>query len=457
MTQHNQYTLSFYGGVGSVTGANFMMQGDDATFLVDCGMYQGAQFDEDENREPFPYDPAAVDVLLVTHAHADHIGRIPKLVREGFRGTIYSTPVTKEIATVMFADSLSIVTEEAHERGVEPPYGQEDIDRALSLWETVPYHTECTMTGDFSVVFRDAGHILGSAIIEVTKNDRTIAFTGDVGNAPAPLLRAPEPSERARYMVMESVYGDRDHEGVEDRRAQVAEAVRNAAQRGGALLIPAFSLERTQDLLYAIRQLIDDGEVPALPVFLDSPLAIEITRIYRQHADNYNETVQEEIASGERVFDFENLTFTESVDESKAIWDQPNPKIIIAGSGMSNAGRIVHHEKKFLPDPNSTLMIVGYQAAGSRGRLLQDGANEVQIHDDDIPVRAEVVTIHGYSAHADREGLLDIVEAGADSLERIFVTMGEPRSSMHLAQRIREYFGIEASVPEYGDHVTLSF
>jgi metallo-beta-lactamase family protein len=292
-------------------------------------------------------------------------------------------------------------------------------------------------------------------MIEFEHEGKKIVFTGDLGNSPAPLLRDTEEIKGADYMVIESVYGDRNHESVEERTQKLKEAIENTINKGGALLVPAFSIERTQVLLYEINNLVEDGKIPSVPVFLDSPLAIKVTKVYQNRIQNFNKGVKEEIAGGDDIFKFPLLEFTEHHKESMDIANTPNPKIIIAGSGMSNGGRIVHHEKRHLPDPNSTLLIVGYQAAGSLGRRLLDGAKEVEIMDKKVQVRAQVVNLTGYSAHKDSDGLLEFVDGSAETLKKVFVVMGEQKSSLFLVQRLRDYVGVNAIAPKLGESFEL--
>jgi len=454
------FSLSFHGGAGTVTGANFLLDGAGKRILVDCGMTQGCKFCEDVNREPFPYDPASIDALFVTHAHIDHIGRIPLLVRRGFKGIIYSTEATRELAKVMLEDSRGVLQKEARKDGLETLYEQVDVDDALKLWEIVPYRTKTNVLDTFEAYFKDAGHILGSAIIEITpisKNEKgnTIAFTGDLGNSPSPLLRDTEEITDAKYVVMESVYGDRIHEDVDERKEKLQRVIEETITRGGVLMIPAFSIERTQILLHEIDSLIDEKAIPKVPVFLDSPLAIKVTEIYRRKIKLFNEGIQDEIKKGEEIFDFESLRLTRTTEESKGINNTPAPKIIIAGAGMSHGGRIQHHEKRYLHNNKNTLLLVGYQAAGSMGRILQDGAKEVKIHGDNVPVRAEVVTLSGYSAHKDRDGLISFASSFSENTEKVFVTMGEPKASLFLVQRLRDYLGLKAVAPKQGETVKI--
>lgn len=452
-------TLGFYGGVGSVTGANFMLDTGKVAILVDCGLVQGSDFAQEVNAEPFAYNPADVDVLLVTHAHADHIGRIPKLVRDGFRGVIYSTEPTLDLARIMFDDALHIMEFEA-ERDERPPlYGQHDIDVALSLWQSKGYHSPIDLGDDVTANFINAGHILGSAMVELTRDGKKIVFTGDVGNVPQPLMARPEVPKEYDYLVMESVYGDRVHEEVEERTALLKHHIEETIKNHGTLIIPAFSLERTQGILYEINNMIESGEVDSIKTYLDSPLAIRVTDVYQHATDYLKESVQEQIKGGDDIFSFEGLSFTETVKESNAISQYGGPKIIIAGSGMSHGGRIRNHEKQFLGDPNTTLLLVGYQGVGSLGRLLQDGANQVWIDNQQVKVKAKVAAIRGFSGHADRNQLIDLVYGGASEHKprQVFVTMGEERASLFLTQRLRDYLGLNAMAPGENQEVEIDF
>lgn len=458
--------LSFFGGVGSVTGANFLLEVENTKVLVDCGLVQGEKFADTENSEPFQYNTASVNFLLVTHAHIDHIGRIPKLVREGFKGKIFSTVETKELAEIMLPDAFFVMRSECKD-SADMLYEEKDIFAALARWETVPYHALFRI-GEFEAIFKDAGHILGSAMIEISRNSelnrnenteqtqkRTIVFTGDLGNSPSPLLRETEALTDATYLVMESVYGDRNHEDKEERRKQLARVINESVKRGGVLLIPCFSLEKTQVLLYEMDELIEQKQIPSVPVFLDSPLAIKVTEVYRRRTENLNEDVKKEIAGGDDIFEFPTLQLTGRPRDSDAIDRAPQPKIIIAGSGMSTGGRIIGHERRYLSEPRNSILFIGYQAAGSLGRMIQEGVRKITIGDEEIAVRAKVETITGYSSHKDRDRLVDFAAQSAATLERIFVVMGELKASLFLSQRIRDYIGVNAHVPEMEESVEI--
>lgn len=452
-------TLGFYGGVGSVTGSNFMLDTGKVAVLVDCGLEQGDKFAADINAKPFVYEPSKVDVLFVTHAHADHIGRIPKLVKDGFRGKIFSTTPTKDLAQIMFDDALHIMEYEAKRDDRKPLYSQNDIDLAISLWKTVGYNETIKLEDDLSAVLTDAGHILGSAMVQMTRHDKKVVFTGDIGNVPQPLLGRPEIPENYDYMVMESVYGDRVHEEVEERTAILQHHIEETIRKKGTLIIPAFSLERTQGILFEINNMVESGAIPPIKTYLDSPLAIRVTDVYRNSTEYLKPEVQEQIKAGDDIFSFEGLSFTETMKESSQIAKFGGPKIIIAGSGMSHGGRIRQHEKQFLGDRDTTLLLVGYQTVGSVGRLLQDGAKQIFIDKKSVKVKARVETIRGFSGHADRNQLIDLVYGGTQDYQpkQVFVAMGEEKSSLFLTQRLRDYLGVNAIAPEANAEVEIDF
>jgi metallo-beta-lactamase family protein len=452
-------TIGFYGGVGSVTGANFMLDTGKLAVLVDCGLVQGDRFAMEINAQPFPYDPAQVDVLFVTHAHADHIGRIPKLVRDGFQGIIYSTPPTRDLARIMFDDALHIMEYEAERDGRPVLYDKQDIDQTFSLWQTCDYREQINLADDVTASFINAGHILGSAMVILERAGKRLVFTGDIGNVPQPLLAPPEVPKGFDYMIMESVYGNRVHEEVEERNTILKYYIQETIRKRGTLIIPAFSLERTQGILFEINNMVESGEIESIKTYLDSPLAIRVTDVYRRSIEYLKPEVQEQIASGDDIFEFDGLSFTETVKESSMIARHDGPKIIIAGSGMSHGGRIRQHERQFLSDKDTTLLLVGYQTVGSIGRLLQDGAKRVRIDSMDVKVEAQVVTIRGYSGHADRDQLVDFVYNASQEHQpkQVFVTMGEERASLFLTQRLRDYLGVKAVAPEENAEVEIEF
>jgi metallo-beta-lactamase family protein len=446
------FRLTFAGGAGTVTGSNFLVECEGARLLVDCGIEQGGDFCQECMYAPFPYDVPSLDALVITHAHLDHIGRAPKLMQEGFTGRVYCTEATRDLMAIMLEDSATILANEARARGIPPLYRPSDVEALMARVETVAYHEERRIAPGVSIYLRPTGHILGSASVRITdaEDGTTLALTGDIGNTPNPYLPDWEPVPDADALVMESVYGDRLHPHLADRTGQLRDTLKRAIARGGAILMPSFSLERTQLMLYEISNLMEAGEIPELPVFLDSPLAIKATEVYERHAADFNPEAQEEAKRERSIFRFPFLTMTESREESMKIAEAPNPKLIIAGAGMSHGGRIGRWEQKYLPDPSTTLLIVGYQAPGSPGRMLQDGAPKVRIDGRDVKLRAKVETLSAWSAHADRDGLMKFAEGALPRAKAIFVALGEPSSQRFLAQRIHGYLGGKAIVPGEG-------
>lgn len=461
MSTKQEIKVTFYGGVGWVTGANFLLEnvvpeGQKSTkILIDCGMFQGGEDAGAMNREPFHYEPSEIDYLIITHSHADHIGRVPKLVRDGFRGKIFSSEASYDLAEVMLADSLKIVGYEAKKKDIEPLYEKQDVEQALKLWRHIPLHSPLNIPGGFSMTLHEAGHILGSTMAKFYYGNRNIVFTGDIGNSPDPLLKDTEEISDADYMIIESVYGDRNHEDREQRVAKLKNAVMETIAKKGILMIPSFALERTQNLLYILNDLVETGELPHIPVFLDSPLAINITNVFRKHAHLLNADVQATLKEDDDVFSFPGLKETYTIDDSKAIMRIPNPKMIISSAGMSHAGRIIHHEKQYLGDAKNMLLFVGYQAVGTLGRIIQDGAKKVKLLGKEIDIKATIQTISGYSAHKDSDHLVDFVSKSADRLQKVFVCMGETKSSLFLVQRIRDYLGVKAVAPDLDEEVIL--
>lgn len=449
--------LTFHGGAESVTGSNFLVEGARGKLLVDCGIEQGKDFCQEAMYAPFPYDVPSLDALIITHAHLDHVGRAPKLMREGFKGTAYMTAPTRDLMELILRDSARILAMEAQKKGLPLLYEERDVDALLARVKTVGYREEWEAAPGLSCLLRNTGHILGSASVRIRDEEGvTLAITGDIGNAPSPYLPDPEAVPDADVLVMESVYGDRvNAQG--DRVGELKKALLRAISRGGAILIPAFSLERTQLMLYELSNFMAAGDLPRIPVFLDSPLAIKVTDVYRKWGSEYfKPEAEDELAREHDLFRFPFLSETPSREESDSIAKAPDPKIIIAGAGMSHGGRIGRWEERYLPLPSTTLMIVGYQAPGSPGRLLRDGARSVRVNGNKVPVRAHVEAFTGWSAHADRDGLMAFAEKALPRAKTIFAALGEPSSSRFLAQRIHGFLGVKAIVPTEGQRFRVT-
>lgn len=453
------FKITFAGGAQMPTGSNFLVEFGGKRILIDCGLVQGEKYALPINLEPFIYDPKSIDILFVTHSHLDHVGRIPCLVRDGFRGDIISTEPTREMAELIMLDSMGVLRKESIKYGTPTIYEEKDVFESMHLWgTTLPYEKPFvikTDEGEATVTFHDAGHILGSAIVEIAYKGKKLAFTGDLGNSPSPLMKDTTLLKDIDYLVMESVYGDRNHKDKDKRIEIFKEAVVTTIAKGGTVLIPAFSIERTQEMLLAFNELVESKQIPEIPVYLNSPLGINITKIYKKYDSWFNENIETIIKSGDDIFAFKGLIQTPSPEESKAINSDNRPKVIIAGSGMSNGGRILHHEARYLPDPNSTIIIVGYQAVNTVGRKIVDEEREIYINGNPIPLRARVVNIHGFSAHKDSDHLVEFVASTASTLKKVIIVLGEPKSTYFLGQRIHEEYDVPVTVPERGDILEL--
>ncbi|MCC6934674.1 MAG: MBL fold metallo-hydrolase [Candidatus Yanofskybacteria bacterium] len=453
--------LTFYGGATHVTGANYLLEAGGLRILVDCGMIQGSRYSDEMNAEPLGYDAASVDYLFVTHSHVDHIGRIPKLYREGFRGVIYASEPTAAITAVALPDTLDKIVSEAKACDCAPLYDRNDMEGALALMRGVPYRQRLRLSHAVTVEGHDSGHVLGSTAWEFTIEDqgvrRRIVFPGDIGNPPSTLLQDIDYVRGVDYMLVESAYGSRIHEARSERRQMLLDVIRETYDRKGVLMIPSFAVERTQELMLELDTLFEAGDLPKMPVFVDSPLAIDITKVYGRFSSYFNAEAREILKDNRGIFQFPWLTFTPSVPESKHINDVPAPKIVVAGSGMSQGGRILHHESRYLPDNRNTILFIGYQVEGSLGRRIRDGAKDVTIFGNHIPVRCHMRTIGAYSAHADQNGLIEYIRQAnqGDSLKKCFVVQGEEDAAQTLADRARQELKVDAVVPRLGESFEL--
>jgi metallo-beta-lactamase family protein len=447
--------LSFFGGAGSVTGANYLLEVEGIKLLIDCGLFQGDRDLRLKNHRPWAYDPKEIHALLLTHAHADHNGRVPKLVKDGFRGPIISTPPTLDLSELSWRDATRLLAQDAAELGEEPPFSEDDVSQAIKQFDEHKYHQQFEVAPGIKVTIQNAAHILGSCMFVIEVEGKRIVFSGDVGNPPNPLLPAPEAIASADYLIIETAYGDRTHETHDTARAQMQQIAIETINKHGVLMIPSFAIERTQEILYDFNEMVEANNIPRVPIYLDSPLAIRATEIYKQYTDYFNDAAQQDIQSGDKIFDFPGLEVTMKSPESKRINDVPAPKIIIAGSGNSMGGRILHHEKRYLQDKNSTLLIVGYQAEGGLGRQIVDGAKEVEINGDLIPVRCRVEQISGYSGHADSNALYRLIENITKPVQKIFMVQGDQDSAETFAKRVQDGLGIDSVVPNDGESFDL--
>ncbi len=438
--------LTFYGGVKEVTGANYLLESGGTKILIDCGLHQGGHFSSEHNWDPFPYDPKGISAVFITHSHIDHTGRLPKLMKDGFRGKVYSTPPTRDFANLLLLDSEHVLLESAEHFKKPALYGVREIEELMARWEGVPYHQEIRI-GPFKITFYNAGHILGSAIVLVEAEGKKIVFSGDLGNTPAPIIGPTETlSDNMDYCVIESAYGNRLHQP--SPAGMLENIIEETAKAGGVLMIPAFAMERTQKLLFEINELAENGRIPKIPIYLDSPLAIKVTEVYKKYKDYFNEATMNLLKGGDLLFDFPGLHKALATEESKAINEVPPPKVIIAGSGMSQGGRILHHEKRYLPDSKNTILFIGYQAKNSLGRKILDGEKSVKIHGEEIPVRCRVVSIEEYSAHADQKQLLDWLRPMRTNLKKVFAVQGEEEESSALVKKIINDLAVHAEIPE---------
>lgn len=473
--------VTFCGATKTVTGSNFLVEGAGKKFLVDCGLYQGGAKDEIKNEEPFPYNINEIDFMLLTHAHIDHSGRIPKLYKEGYRNPIYATNATCDLCAIMLPDSGHIQETETEwknrkriRRGEEelvPIYDAETAAKSLELFKGEPYNQIIELDDDIHVRFNDAGHMLGSSTIEIwireNGENKKIVFSGDLGNNDIPLLAEPTMIQDADFLVMESTYGNRLHIKNENKAKTFINIVTDTIKNGGTVVIPSFAVGRTQEILYELNKIKDsEDDSPEFerkyrllmntPVYVDSPLAISATEVFKENMDLFDEETQELIKRGDNPLEFPGLKFTQTVEESKALNESDESAIIISASGMCEVGRIKHHLKHNIWNPKNTILFVGYQAPGTLGRKIVDGAKTVKIFGEEVAVNARVEYIEGYSGHADQAGLLHFVDSFVKKPNHIFLVHGEEESQKVLRDKINENFDLPVSIPDYCESFDLT-
>lgn len=445
--------ISFHGAAGDVTGSCHLLEVGKQRILIDCGLFQGSKRLREENSEPFGFDPASVDVMLLTHAHLDHCGRIPLLVKQGFRGRILTTAATVELARLVVHDAAHLQEEEAQREGTAPLFDRNDAEQSLGrLQGVMDYGTPREVAPGVRATFGDAGHILGSAWIRLEVSEgaqtRTVVFSGDLGNPGNPLLRDPQKLSPTDTLVMESTYGDRNHRSRADTLAEFRLAVTGTLAGGGNVIIPTFALERAQDLLFYLRQFMQEGSVPnTTPVFLDSPMAISATEIFRRHPECFDPEVKQRLLAGDDPFALPKLKFTQTADASKAI-AAARGAIIMAGSGMATGGRVLHHLKNNLASAANRVILVGYAAAGTPARALAEGAKQINVYGEPVPVEATVSTIGGFSAHAGHDDLLAWAQTGQP--RQVLLVHGEASAAAVLARDLGKQ-GLAAHVPQLGE------
>jgi metallo-beta-lactamase family protein len=446
--------VTCFGGAEEVTGSNFVLEFGGKKIMVDCGLPQGL---DAKHKEwiPFAYDVSEIDYLLVTHAHMDHIGRIPFLLASGFVGQIFSTKPTLEMSKPAFDDALHILTKNLEKGKIDNlPYQKQDIEDALSKWKTVEYRENLilgdNMKSNFSAVFTNSSHILGSAFIQINCNGEKVLFTGDMGDHSLLLQEADIPTD-SDIVFMETVYGGRTHEHVDDRSEYIKKIIIDDINNKGTLVIPAFAIERTQEILKEINDLVETNKIKKIPVYVDSPLAIKMTEVFAHHKELMSNAIKSQMRGGDDIFKFPGLHFTETHDESIAINDIPGPKIIIAGSGMVAGGRVVHHVQKYMEGKKNTIMLAGYQAMGTYGRLLSDGKKEIVMNGEAYAVNAKVVQLSGYSAHRDQNSLLEFVKIIAPTCNSLNLILGDIESLEAFRKFAYEKLNIKAHICMKGE------
>lgn len=443
--------ITFIGATGTVTGSKYLIEYKDKKILVDCGLFQGLKDDRLKNRAPLPINPSKIDAVILTHAHLDHSGYIPLLVKNGFKGPVYATQASYELSKLILPDSGFLQEEDARyakkkgtskHKDPQPLYTEEDAVKSLKNFKIIRFNDVVKIGNDIDFKIVSAGHILGAGSIEMQLGHKTVVFSGDLGRAHDEVMYAPTPIKSADYILCESTYGDRVHKHI-DTKEELAKIVNKTISRGGNLIVPAFAVGRTQLMLYMLYQLKKERAIPRVPIFVDSPMAIKVTHLFDDFINEHKLSAKE----CQEMFD--DTKFTSTVDQSKRIFESKVPSIIISASGMATGGRVLHHLAHYGPDSSNTILLVGFQAMGTRGRQLQDGAKEVKIHGQIVRINAEVVVLPNMSAHADSDELMSWLRNFKDKPARLFITHGELHSSNALAERAEKELQWDAVVPEY--------
>jgi len=464
-------TITFYGGVGSVTGSKYLLESNGRRVLVDCGLFQGERELRERNWEEPPFDPASLDAVIITHAHIDHTGYLPRVVKLGFKGPVYTSRATADLLKILLPDSGRLQEEEADYRNRHnlstyspalPLYDERDARAALELLRTFPNDGELhDICEGFAAGFSVAGHIMGASLVLVEManarpdgSNVRFLFSGDLGHYDQPILHDPAPPPPCDYLMCESTYGDRLHGDI-DSETQMARIINEAAERGGPILIPAFAVGRTQEVLYMIRELEDQKRIPVLPVIVDSPMASQATQVYNRWHEEHDREYASLLAHKKHPLRTASMQTTSTREESKRLNDMRGPRVIISASGMLTGGRVLHHAMRILPDERATIVFVGYQAAGTVGRRVQDGDREVRIMKNWIPVRCHVEKVEGFSAHADWKAVLRWLSSVQTAPRMLFTTHGEPEAAAAMAGHIRDAYGWNVVVPEYQQTVEL--
>ena len=460
-------TLQFLGAAGTVTGSKYLLEAAGERLMIDCGLFQGEKALRLRNWQPLPTDPAGLRWLALTHAHLDHTGYIPRLVRQGFRGAILSTPATMELAKLLLPDSGHLQEEDAayaNKKGFSkhspalPLYTHDEAAKSLERFQAIDESKPLELSPHFTLRFFRAGHILGARMIHVTvrENGRScrILFSGDLGRSEQLIILPPVVPEPAETLLLESTYGDSLHP-TDDPRIRLANLVEATAARGGKLIIPAFAVGRTQELLYLFRELVQGKQIHTLPIHVDSPMAIDVTDLYRRHHEDHNLATEKLESGGLKLFSQPNVKFDRTVEESKALNDASFPAIIISASGMATGGRVLHHLAHCLPDHRNSVLLVGFQAAGTRGQAIQSGAESVKIHGQSVPIRARIETMANLSGHADYGEILDWLTRFGWRPERVYLVHGEPRAAQSLEVKVREKLGWKVEIAQYLEKVEL--